>query len=549
MKTKIVLWGTDEKDQKILIALELLAEQSKVILYTFPESSASEEFVKQMMDEWRNGKEVSLPDGHTKEERELSVNGSLLPEHIKVERGDIIQRAQTEWHFIVLSAKLHRMYEAELNDFKEKIEKLSSYDTAIWESLKGFWAKVQEQVRERNLFREHANTLRDNTNALFSKMKELRSALDEEFKSLSKEHFEQFMQALQEIEDKAAQDKKLQAVFDELKQLQRKFRETKLTRDHRTKVWERLDAAFKSVKEKRFGPNAVDSSPLDRLTRRYKGLLNAIQKMERSIRRDHEELDFQNKKIASTDGQLEAQIRQAKLKMIEERIRSKEKKLKEMIQTREELEKRMKSLKDKEAKRADREKVQAARKAAKDKIAQEIKKAEEARTGDNEQLEKAADALSEKNEQDSVMDAITNTMGEALEDVVDTVKAVAEVLGDKIETAVKEVKEKVEDNLESVSESAPATKADDLKAIEGIGPKIEQLLHDANIKSYQQLAASKPDALKAILTGGGKRYASHDPGTWPAQAAFAAKGEWDQLKAWQDQLDGGRVMADKSEEE
>ena len=38
------------------------------------------------------------------------------------------------------------------------------------------------------------------------------------------------------------------------------------------------------------------------------------------------------------------------------------------------------------------------------------------------------------------------------------------------------------------------------------------------------------------------------PGTWPEQAKMAHEGRWDELKKWQDELDGGKVAA-KSEEE
>ncbi|MEJ6796117.1 MAG: 50S ribosomal protein L21, partial [Flavobacteriales bacterium] len=29
--------------------------------------------------------------------------------------------------------------------------------------------------------------------------------------------------------------------------------------------------------------------------------------------------------------------------------------------------------------------------------------------------------------------------------------------------------------------------------------------------------------------------------TWPAQAKMAAEGKWDELKKWQDELDGGKA--------
>ena len=100
----------------------------------------------------------------------------------------------------------------------------------------------------------------------------------------------------------------------------------------------RDSGAFKLIKEKRFGPEFdKESSPVARLDRRYNGLIAAIGKMERSINRDKDELAFQNRKIATTDGQLEAQIRQAKIKMIEGYISSKEQKLGEMMKTKQML--------------------------------------------------------------------------------------------------------------------------------------------------------------------------------------------------------------------
>jgi len=492
MKTKLVLWGANAQDERVLIALELLAKENKVKIMTFPESVATEEFSQKMMQEWRNGTPMEMPEDRTEEIRELAVTESLLPETLKVERGDLIQRAQTEWHFVVLSSKLNEAYQTELDEIKEKVEKLDNFDKNTWDTLKGFWNKVQGQVRDRNLFREHANSLRDNTNALFAQLKELRAKLDEDFQKKSKANVERFSDLLEGVEKKIGEGLSLQPIFDELKDLQRKFREADFTRDHRSKIWQRLDKAFKVVKERRFGAAGDDRSPLERLKRRYDGLLAAIEKMERSIQRDRDDLDFQNRKIATTDGQLEAQIRQAKIKMIEERIRSKEEKLGEMQTTKSELEKRMETQAQKDAKREERQRLEDAKKAAQEKIKAEIKQKAEERVGD-EKIEKAVDALNseaepeaaaepvaapapeepaateptpeaateEPKKEESILQAVTTTIGESLEDMADTVKAVAEVVSDKLEDKVEDVKEKIEDVVEELKEKIMGDAGDD----------------------------------------------------------------------------------------
>ncbi len=92
----------------------------------------------------------------------------------------------------------------------------------------------------------------------------------------------------------------------------------------------------------------------------------------------------------------------------------------------------------------------------------------------------------------------------------------------------------------SVSESV---KPDDLKKIEGIGPKIASILNEAGIYTFSNLSQTPVDRLKGILSEAGNRYKIHNPSTWPEQSALAADGEWDRLKQLQDQLDGGRNVA------
>ncbi|MCS7037004.1 MAG: hypothetical protein NZM41_10100, partial [Saprospiraceae bacterium] len=356
MKNKIVVWGTNAADEKVLIALELKAEENKVLLYTFPEAAVTDAFYNQMMNDWKNDKPVEFPE-HTTIERPLAITDSLLPDDLKSDdRSGVLQRAQTEWHFVVLSTKLHQAYQQELAEFKEKIAALQNFDEGIWEDLRAFWDKVQEQTRERNLFRSHAESLRDNINELFEKLRSLRNQMQQEAKSASQMVYDAFIARLEEIEQRiAAGSAKINAVFEDLKIIQRDYRDAKMTNEHRNRLWDRIDKAFKAAKERRFGPSVNDGSVADRFERRIAGLKEAAQRIQDSIRRDEEDLEFQNRKIATTEGQLEAQIRVAKIKMIEERLNVKREKLKEVLGTLSGLERQLAKSKEKEAARAAKE--------------------------------------------------------------------------------------------------------------------------------------------------------------------------------------------------
>ncbi|MBT8190467.1 MAG: 30S ribosomal protein S6 [Saprospiraceae bacterium] len=91
-------------------------------------------------------------------------------------------------------------------------------------------------------------------------------------------------------------------------------------------------------------------------------------------------------------------------------------------------------------------------------------------------------------------------------------------------------------------------KKEDLTLIEGIGPKIAQLLNTAGIKSYEKLAASSYEDLKSILSKGGPSYVTHDPATWAEQSQLAAAGKWAELNTLKDKLIG-KISPASSEEE
>lgn len=91
------------------------------------------------------------------------------------------------------------------------------------------------------------------------------------------------------------------------------------------------------------------------------------------------------------------------------------------------------------------------------------------------------------------------------------------------------------------SDKAPEikTKADDLVIIEGIGPKIAQVLANNGITSFAQLAKAEPPVIQEMLKKSRGRFSLAKPETWPQQAELAAAGDWDALKKLQNELHGG----------
>lgn len=93
---------------------------------------------------------------------------------------------------------------------------------------------------------------------------------------------------------------------------------------------------------------------------------------------------------------------------------------------------------------------------------------------------------------------------------------------------------------EAVIDTPLSTDENDLKVVEGIGPKIEELLKDAKITTWSDLARADTEQLQKILSDAGSRFQMHDPRTWAEQAVMARDGKWTELAEYQDFLVGGK---------
>jgi large subunit ribosomal protein L4 len=116
---------------------------------------------------------------------------------------------------------------------------------------------------------------------------------------------------------------------------------------------------------------------------------------------------------------------------------------------------------------------------------------------------------------------------------VEAPKPVAKVEAPKVE-AVKAA---------PVEAPAAASTPDDLKKIEGIGPKINDALIAAGIDTFAKLEKASEESLKAALETAGLRFAP-SLGTWAEQSGFLVRGDEAGFKALTDSLTAGRKEGD-----
>ncbi len=395
MKKRLVLWGKTPENERVLLAIGYDDESSIVSTYIFDGKEVTEEFHNQMMNLWRDGNEVPFPPPPilNKLEQNIAEASFIIPEGYTSERDDLIDKARAEWNYLNMSNKLASVYRSELGDIGEKIDNARRYEQSNWDELRDFWNKVQQQIREKNLFPGHYRAIKNQVNKLFDQLKAMRKEMDDLLKKDSESNRDIFYKKLDEVEAKIKEGLSLQPLFEDLKSIQREFNKSRMIRQHKNKVFKRLDGLFKDIKEKKFGDTG--SKPgASKLQKRYDGLMNAMRKMQSSIDRDKRELSFQDKRIESSDaGQLESQIRQAKIKMIEERMKSKQVKLDDMQQLKEKLEERIEADKRKQEEKAKQQELKKKEEAAKKKIEEEMKAAEEARKAEEEKIKKAAEKI------------------------------------------------------------------------------------------------------------------------------------------------------------
>ena len=86
-----------------------------------------------------------------------------------------------------------------------------------------------------------------------------------------------------------------------------------------------------------------------------------------------------------------------------------------------------------------------------------------------------------------------------------------------------------------------AVNQEDLVIVEGIGPKIAELLKRNGVMTLIDLSRASPKALSMILKNAGPRFEMHSPLFWPEQARLLSEGKFTEFEKLKDALRSGKL--------
>ncbi len=96
-------------------------------------------------------------------------------------------------------------------------------------------------------------------------------------------------------------------------------------------------------------------------------------------------------------------------------------------------------------------------------------------------------------------------------------------------------------HLESINEK------NNIEIIEGIGPKIKEILNNARILTFRDIATTPIYRIKDILNAAGPHFGIHDPSSWVEQALLAEEEQWEKLEELKKFLIAGKIPKEKQE--
>jgi hypothetical protein len=255
-----------------------------------------------------------------------------LPADIRVDKTGQIRVLQNEWAYLLLTEKLVESIVDEIKDLNIKTQSASTYSKDDFDSAKSIWERILDHGKERNISKEKIDEMKKDINEIFDRLKGLRTEENKRYADTSDAIYTELKASIEQAQKDINDFKPAKELFDTLKELRSNINKLSLRKPQREELHTALDQCFDTLK------NRGQQRDNARNDKRIKDLSDIINKLEGSVAYDKRDLDYQLKRTNDKNvNQLEAQLRSAKIKMLEEKVASKVEKLNDMKRTLQEL--------------------------------------------------------------------------------------------------------------------------------------------------------------------------------------------------------------------
>lgn len=327
MQTRFTARGVDGEGKDVILAFELKEEVYQVDLYITPKAAITIEQAKALEEKWVEGEQFDFPETSVFVNPNLN-DDSILPVDIKSEEAGKIRAKQNEWAYRLLTNKLWESYIQELADLKKKAAELTTYSRNLFDDVKGFWERVLEHKKERDISQSNLEEIKAEVNKIFELLKELRKNESAQFETASSQAKEEVIAQIEHFKSKLVEGAMFKELFEELKQLQQSVKGKRLSKSDDNVIRKAFDAAFQHLSEARNSfANNKNASRIENLTK-------IVASMEKSLQRDKSDLEYYTKKMNNPKANaLELQLVKVKLNMLKEAVSSKEEKITDIYKT------------------------------------------------------------------------------------------------------------------------------------------------------------------------------------------------------------------------
>ena len=316
----LVLWGEIATDLKALLAIHLDEIEKKVTIHAFPKNELTDEVRDQLFNVWKNGGDYEFPEESFNWEVDAEGDFSL-PENIKLDRPQLLVRAQKDWMQRVQHAEIMKLLHEEVNLLKLQADALTEYSQDVWNQAKAIWDKVRSSQKEYKLPWEKVDELKLPINKVFDALKAFKRLSNEQSFEESLAMSKVFEKRIEVCKNDLIYPDQWSKIFNELKLIQKDMKENQFKWKHRRQLQNQLNDVFGTLREYRKVEHEKKSQE------RIEHLKKTLSNLRNSIERDKENYTLQVDRMKHyTRGKMSDEEIEKGLKGVRDKIKSKEKK-------------------------------------------------------------------------------------------------------------------------------------------------------------------------------------------------------------------------------